>query len=151
MALFAVFLVGYSTQWQLDTRTRQYRHGGNLFGLHLGSDWLRLPDVQRVVVRYFSDFTVVDSGYSDGDESSKNQRYIVLLSVSESAQGLVVADFPKQQQALQLGRQLGQALVLDVLECDRHGELRMMQAANPTTESPAYASPHFEPAPSAEA
>ncbi|AII53283.1 hypothetical protein [Hymenobacter sp. APR13] len=146
LALFAIFLVGYSTQWQLNTRTRQYRHGGNLFGLHMGSDWLRLPDVQRVVIRYFSDFAVTDSGYSDGDESSKDRRYILLLSVPESAQGLVVGQLRNQQQAVQLGCQLGRALGLPVLECDRYGELAVVQEADPA-DNRAYNPPHFEPAP----
>jgi hypothetical protein len=114
------------TKLELDVPGRQFRLGTHVFGLPF-CRWQPLPAAQRVVIRYFSELTVDNE---DGAEQ-RNVKYIVLLSVPNSAQGVVLFRGASYKLALRIGLYVGHRLGLEVVRFDQYKQAEVVQEAEP--------------------
>ena len=101
----------------LDLPQRRYRRFASFFGFKHGS-WQPLPDITGVVVKYFSEYEV--AGRRQWQIESAQASYVLLLSVRNSEQGIVVQKFVYQQkaEALVLAGSIARYLGVDTILYD---------------------------------
>ncbi|TGD79731.1 hypothetical protein [Hymenobacter wooponensis] len=92
---------------ELDLGSRQYRLFTSLFGFRAG-DWEKLPLVQHITMKYFSD--LVTSGKECRIRTDQHKRYIVMFSVSGSSQGVILQDTLSYDTASSLTKFLAESL-----------------------------------------
>ncbi|RYU77179.1 hypothetical protein [Hymenobacter persicinus] len=110
------------TKLELDVPGRQFRLGIHVFGLAF-CRWQPLPAAQRVVIRYFSKLTIDNE---DGAEQ-RNVEYIVLLSVPNSTQGVVLFRCPTYKMALRIACYVGAALQVEVVSFNQYKQEAVVQ------------------------
>lgn len=100
MAGFVLLVLGLELAsrevFEIDTTRRNYHKTRSALAL-TGPDWLPLPTVSAVVVKYFSHYHVSSRRRLRSEKPVRH--YIVLLSVAGSATGLVVHKYGYRQQA----------------------------------------------------
>ncbi|MBD2716370.1 hypothetical protein KBK19_15120 [Microvirga sp. STR05] len=95
---------------ELDLKTRQYRLYTSILGLRMG-DWEPLPEVQHVTMKYFSD--LVTSGRPGRIRTDQAKRYVVMFSLPNSPQGVVIQQGEEYEAALGLTDALAAALQVE--------------------------------------
>ena len=103
------------SDWQelaLDLPQQRYRRFANFFGFKHGY-WQPLPDITGVVVKYFSEYEVADR--RRWQVESAQTSYVLLLSVRNSEQGIVVRKFAysRKAEALELAGDIARYLHVD--------------------------------------
>ena len=93
----------------LDVPQRRYRRFVRLFGFTYGR-WEPLPDIAGVVVKYYSEYETANR--RQWQVESARASYVLMLSVRDSAQGLVIKKFAfrHKEAALQLARDVADYL-----------------------------------------
>jgi|GEM_PF-6324856 len=125
LLVFTLLLAVSKTLLEVDTVRQRYRIGLHLLGLPLGG-WHPLPPAHRVVVRFFSELAVstTDGG---GTETQRQIKYLVLLSVPDSAEGVILWRCLAYKQALHVACFLGSVLQLEVVSFDQYKQSRIVQ------------------------
>jgi hypothetical protein len=100
----------------IDIHARDYRLFTSLAGYKIG-DWERIPEAQGIVMKYYSDF--VTSSRSRRAPTNQGSRYIVMFSVLESSQGVIVHQTAKYEAAKHLTESLAQALGVEAKIYDK--------------------------------
>ena len=95
---------------EIDLESRHYRSFTSLFGFRAG-DWEKLPLVQHITMKYFSD--LVTSGKEGRMRTDQHKRYIVMFSVLGSSQGVILQDALSYDMASKLTKFLAEALHLE--------------------------------------
>lgn len=80
----------------LDRPNGKYRIYNAFYGLQFGV-WQSLPIINRVVVKYFSEFSV--AGRRSWQVISRQQSYIVLLSVPAPHKAIIIGKFSAREEA----------------------------------------------------
>ncbi len=118
ICIFVAFcLQGSCEDFALDKKKRRYRTFNSLWGIRVGA-WQQLPAVAGVIVKYFSAHTTPTGngkyGWGTWTSGAAQQFYIVMLSISDSQQGVIVHKFSyvQKQQALQLATELAAYLAV---------------------------------------
>ena len=129
LTCWTVLSIG-KTVLEVNASTRSYRSGLQILGMHLSGWQLLPPRAERVVVRYFSAYSIsgTDGG---GEEANRYEEYIVLLSLPSTAEGFIIYRDYDQQRAVDIAKQLGNAMHLDVVEVNRHKQQQVLQEAEP--------------------
>jgi hypothetical protein len=99
----------------LDVAGKRYRFYISLLQLRIG-DWQPLPTIRGVTLKYFSER--VTSGKPGRMRADKVDYYVLLLSVQNSQQGIIVKeyDLDERQEALQLAALLAQILKVEFFD-----------------------------------
>jgi hypothetical protein len=92
---------------ELDLKTRQYRFFASVLGLKIG-DWESLPAVDHITMKYFTE--LVTSGKAGRMRTVQDKRYIVMFSVLDSYQGVILHETKKYRAAISLTSFLAHAL-----------------------------------------
>jgi predicted Abi (CAAX) family protease len=106
---------------ELDTTAHKHRLFTALAGFKIGS-WKRTPDVQGIIMKCFSD-SATSSNAAYG-KNQPGQRYIVMFSVPESSQGIIVHQTEKYEAANHLTETLAQVLGVEAKMYDKFGTLQ---------------------------
>ena len=88
-----------------DLAGKRYRVYSGLFQWRFGT-WQSLPPIAGVTVKYFSE--LITSGERGHVRTDKAGYYILMLSVSQSSQGIILQEFPMSQRdyVIKLGEQI---------------------------------------------
>lgn len=121
LALIAIALLTLGSEAMLvmlDRSNNKYRLFNAFYGMRVGT-WRALPPVNRVVVKYFSEYTV--AGRRGWQVNSARQSFIVLLSVPPPNKAIIVGRFAntKEAEALLLANEIAAYLGVDTLVYDR--------------------------------
>lgn len=86
----------------------RYRIYTGLFKWRFGA-WHSLPGIAGVTVKYFSE--LVSSGKPGRMRTDKSGYYVLMLSVKQSSQGIILQEFPLNQReyVVDLGNQIASA------------------------------------------
>lgn len=106
---------------ELDTTAHKHRLFTALAGFKIGS-WQRTPNVQGIIMKCFSDSATSSNAVHGQDQPG--QRYIVMLSVPESSQGVIVHQTEKYKAAHHLSETLAQVLGVEAKTYDKFGTLQ---------------------------
>ena len=72
---------------------RSYREYYSLFGMRFGA-WKRHPSIVGVTIKYFSETASTKSHkYSWNDTPAQHKKLIVMLSVENKSDGIIIGDF----------------------------------------------------------
>ncbi|TGE06494.1 hypothetical protein [Hymenobacter fodinae] len=107
----AVFAITTNKGIELDLTSRHYRLFTSSLGIRMG-DWETIPAVQHITMKYFSD--LVTFGRPGRMRIDKDQRYLVMFSILNSTEGVILHKFQKYDSALKLARFLADALSVEV-------------------------------------
>ena len=128
LLLFWMFASTGKTTLEIDVKAHHYRTGSQVLGIHL-SDWHPLPEAQRVVVRYFSEYNLTTT--REGiEEAHQNAEFIVLLSVPNGSQGFILFRHLHHKDAVRVACAVGRILQLEVVEFNRQHEASTIQEAH---------------------
>ncbi|UYZ63612.1 hypothetical protein [Hymenobacter weizhouensis] len=117
------------TTLEINHSSGRYRICSHVLGLQRGQ-WKKLPLVQRVVVRYFSEYVAASSDYQEGDFQQARE-YILLFSVPDSPTGVILYRHPVREQAVAIACQIGDALGVEVVEFNQYQQVSVVQDAPP--------------------
>ncbi|QDA61375.1 hypothetical protein [Hymenobacter jejuensis] len=114
ISLIVACVLGFSsTDFALDPSRRRYRYFATVLGMKVGT-WQPLPPVNRVVVKFFSELPI--AGRRGWQVNNPVHYYIVMLSVGQSAKGIIVKKFHESEkpEALELADELAAYLDVEV-------------------------------------
>jgi len=121
ICLIACILSATSTKGlDVDIRACNYRLFTFLAGYKLG-DWERIPEVQSVVMKYYSDF--VTPSRARRAPINQGPRYIIMFSVADSSQGVIVYQTAKYEAAKHLTESLAQTMDVEAKIYNKFGQL----------------------------
>ena len=80
------------TALELSPDYRKYRKYYSLFGWKTGR-WQQLPPVVRVTLKYFATSSRHTSKYTWGSAVARHEELVVMLSIKNSATGLIIGTF----------------------------------------------------------
>jgi hypothetical protein len=103
---------------ELDIQAQRYRFFTLIIGFRIGS-WEPLPNIQRVVMKYYSD--LVTHGRPGRMRTDSDRRYIVMLSVPNSTQGIIIHETYGYEPAMKLTQALADFLGVEVKVYDKIG------------------------------
>ncbi|WP_303311949.1 hypothetical protein [Hymenobacter sp. BT730] len=97
------------SEFELDLPGRRYRRFTNVFGVKSG-EWQPLPPITGVVVKYFSEYEI--AGRRGWQVETAQIYYILMLSVQNSPQGIIIEKFSfwQKEKALHLADSIAQYL-----------------------------------------
>ena len=123
IALIAILTLGKKAEiLALDRPNNRYRIYNAFFGLQLGM-WQALPSINRVVVKYFSEYSV--SSKRSWQVNSPQQCFIVLLSVPAPHRAIIIGKFPvnKEPEALLFANEAAAYLRVSTLVFDQQARI----------------------------
>jgi hypothetical protein len=103
---------------ELDIQAQRYRFFTLIIGFRIGS-WETLPNVQRVVMKYYSD--LVTHGKPGRMRTDSDRRYIIMFSVPNSTQGVIIHETYGYESAMNLTKSLADFLGVEAKVYDKVG------------------------------
>jgi hypothetical protein len=95
---------------EIEIETQRYRFFTLILGFRIG-DWQNLPNIQRVVMKYYSD--KVTHGKPGRMRTDADQRYIIMFSIPDSTQGIIIHESYGYEPALNLTKALSNFLGIE--------------------------------------
>ena len=88
-----------------DLNYRRYRLYTGLYKWKIGA-WTQLPTIAGITIKYFSDLVTTQD--ETGVSKDKNARLILMLSVANSSQGIIIQQFglTEKEHALIMGARI---------------------------------------------
>jgi hypothetical protein len=115
---FAYILAPTHKGISIDAAKQRYRFYTWLAGVRIGS-WEHLPSIERVVLKFYSSLSTISSVSGSGHTSTIQAKdYILLLSVKDSSEGIVIYRYPldDRDEALFLASRLAKMLAIEFVD-----------------------------------
>ncbi|GAB2450945.1 hypothetical protein GCM10011375_36300 [Hymenobacter qilianensis] len=117
IAIIIAILTGTTRKGiEVETDAQRYRFFTLILGFRIG-EWEILPNVQRVIMKYYSD--LVTHGKPGRMRTDADQRYIIMFSIPNSTEGVIIHKSYGRQSALDLTYALADFLGVEAKVYDK--------------------------------